>query len=851
MKFSPKQREALNLVADGKFCPGLVKEDDGWHARWRAIGIVDESVDGWVDAYVREAAVTRLSEDAEDQKHETLHDAWMMALRSRTGLVVWDEAACADFAAELEAWSGSAAEDRTARREIEFRFRALGCGSGRLPTPRVSTDEVAAKRSLEWCGDAAGTVFCLSCGVPKGRRGLKALGQAAYVWPPLVGLRTVPDASRASDAGKGRMLAVALSHAEAEDFIRRSARNLRDAGYGVEGVDITAAVTAEAEVGFGERGEAAASSSGTAPLKLTVRVAGEPVTADEIRFLLDQGSSLVYFRDRWIEVDRGILKEALRALEKGAGQKANPLTFALGLGHVGNLEIEEVKAHGWLRGLVNELRNASGLSSSVTRPSEIAGFRGELRDYQRRGVEWLRFLTEHGFGALLADDMGLGKTIQVIAWVLKLKSCNVEGLKSSQAPSTFNLQPSTFNLQPSTFNLQPSTFNLQPLTLIVAPLTLLSNWKHEFAKFAPGLKVYVHQGENRHVASGFRRAVQAADVTVTSYNLLVRDYAAFSEVEWGALVLDEAQAVKNPDTQVARAVRALTPRKRIAMTGTPIENSVADIWSLEEFLNPGLLGERKSFADRFAKPIAADAGSDAAKRLHHALEPFVLRRLKSDPRIAAELGEKREIREYCELTPEQRRDYETALMDFRSREHAPGDVFALLTELKLVCDGAAKLERLCELVTTIFENGESALVFTQYAKVGAWLRGELETRLGRRFPFLHGSLSAREREEAVKTFQTSKRPNLFILSLKAGGFGLNLTKATHVIHFDRWWNPAVENQATDRAHRIGQTKTVFVHLFISAGTIEEHVDELLARKARVAGSVITEAEWLEAAKLDE
>ena len=828
MKFSPKQREALNLVADGKFCPGLVKEDDGWHARWRAIGIVDESVDGWVDAYVREAAVTRLSEDAEDQKHETLHDAWMMALRSRTGLVVWDEAACADFAAELEAWSGSAAEDRTARSEIEFRFLASGCRSGHLPTPRVSTDEVAAKRSLEWCGDAAGTVFCVSCVAPRGRRGLKALGQAAYVWPPLVGLRAVPDASCAAGAvGKGRSLAVALSRAEAEDFIRMGARNLRDAGYGVAGDDITVAVTAEAEIGSGTGGGDAASPRGTAPLKLTVRVAGEPVTADEIRFLLDQGSSLVYFRDRWIEVDRSILKEALRALEKGAGKKANPLTFALGLGHVGNLEIEEVRAHGWLRGLVNELRNASGLPSSASSPSEIAGFSGELRDYQRRGVEWLRFLTEHGFGALLADDMGLGKTIQVIAWVLTMTRLPTP--RSEDAAGTVS----------------------RPTVLVVAPLTLVSNWKHEFAKFAPGLKVYVHQGENRHLASGFRRAVQAADVTVTSYNLLVRDYAAFSEVEWSALVLDEAQAVKNPDTQVARAVRALTPRKRIAMTGTPIENSVADIWSLEEFLNPGLLGERKSFADRFAKPIAADAGGDAAKRLHHALEPFVLRRLKSDPRIAAELGEKREIREYCELTPEQRRDYETALMDFRSREHAPGDVFALLTELKLVCDGAAKLERLCELVAAIFENGESALVFTQYAKVGAWLRGELETRLGRRFPFLHGSLSAAEREREIQAFQMSKRPSLFILSLKAGGFGLNLTKATHVIHFDRWWNPAVENQATDRAHRIGQTKTVFVHLFISAGTIEEHVDELLSRKARVAGSVITEAEWLEAAKLDE
>ena len=782
MKLSPKQREALNLVADGKFIPRLVKEDDGWHARWRAVGVDDESVDGWVDEYVRESTMTRLSEDAEDQKHETLHDAWILALRSRSGLVVWDEVECTAFAAELEAWSGNAEDDVAARREVVFTFLTSG--------------------------EDAVSPFLVSCDIPKGRRTLRALGQAAYVWPPLVGLKISRLKSKA-------LLALSLSRSEAEDFVRRGARDLRDAGYGVEGVDLTAAITASAEVESDKSGEDAASPLSDLKLqasnfKLVVRVAGEPVTAEEIRFLLDQGSTLVYFRDRWIEVDRGILKEALRALEKGAGKNTNALTFALGLGHVGALEIEEVKAHGWLRGLVEELRSASCLPSSVSSPSEIAGFTGELRDYQRRGVEWLSFLTGHGFGALLADDMGLGKTIQVIAWVLGKRQ-----------------------------------------VLIVAPLTLLSNWKHEFAKFAPGVKAYVHQGEKRHLASGFRKTVQEADVTITSYNLLVRDYTDFSEVKWDALVLDEAQAIKNPDTQAARAIRALTPPKRIALTGTPVENSVADLWSLEEFLNPGFLGGRKDFAERFAKPIAVDERSAAGKRLRHALEPFVLRRLKSDKEIAAELGPKREVREYCELTAEQRRDYEMALADFRASEHAQGDVFALITRLKLICDGAGKLERLFELVETIFENGESALVFTQYAKVGAWLRDELEKRFARRFPFLHGGLSAAEREAQIQVFQASKRPSLFILSLKAGGFGLNLTKATHVIHFDRWWNPAVESQATDRAHRIGQTKTVFVHLFISAGTVEEHVDEILERKARVADSVITEAEWLEAAKLDE
>jgi len=342
-----------------------------------------------------------------------------------------------------------------------------------------------------------------------------------------------------------------------------------------------------------------------------------------------------------------------------------------------------------------------------------------------------------------------------------------------------------------------------------------------------------------------------SDVTVTSYNLLVRDYSEISEIAWKTLILDEAQAIKNAETQAACAVRALTPSRRIAMTGTPVENSVADLWSLEEFLNPGLLGERKAFADRFVKPIALDLQSAAGRRLRHALEPFVLRRLKSDREIAAELGEKREIREYCELTDGQRREYETALADFRASDREQGDVFALLTRLKLICDGAGKLERMFELVEGIFAAGESALVFTQYAKVGQWLQTQLEQRFARRFPFLHGALTAGERERMIAEFTATRRPSLFILSLKAGGFGLNLTKATHVIHFDRWWNPAVENQATDRAHRIGQTKTVFVHLFISSGTLEEHVDEILTRKARVADSVITEAEWLEATKLDE
>lgn len=737
MKLSPRQREAARIIAEGRFFPTFVKEDDGWHARWRAIDIEND----WVDEMVRSAAMTSLSEDAEDQKHETLHDAWMLALKSRTGLVIWDDGECAEFAKELEEWSGNAKIDVEARKGIRFKF---------VP-------------------------YEITCQVPTNRAGLKALGLSTYVFYPLRGMRRVDgDASR---------LSVQLTQSEAENFVRHGAHDLVNAGYRVDGADIKADVSAVADVETGD-----AKKAHSLKVKLTVRVAGEAVSAEEIRFLLEQGSTIVFFRNRWIEVDRSVLREALRALERGVGKKPNLISFALGIGRIGKLEIEAAKTHGWIRGLLNEL-TMMGREIPLDSFTAISGLQGSLREYQQRGVVWLKFLTDNGFGALLADDMGLGKTIQTIAWLL---------VSHSHA-------------------------------LVVAPLTLLANWEHEIKNFAPKLKIYVHQGDHRHIASGFKRFANDADVVLTSYNLLVHDYQEFAEVAWDALILDEAQMIKNVNTQAAKAVRSLSPKKRIALTGTPIENSVEDIWAIEDFLNPGFLGDRKSFIERFVKPIAMNEHSNAGNRLRHALEPFILRRLKSDPNIAAEIGDKREIREYCKLLPNERKDYEMALEEFRQSERAQGDIFALITRLKLICDGESKLERLVELLGQIFESGESALIFTQYAKVGSWLRSELSKRFGRIFPYLNGALSAKERVLEIEKFKHGNA-NAFILSLRAGGFGLNLTKATHVIHFDRWWNPAVEDQATDRAHRIGQHKMVFVHLFIMMGTLEERVDEILSRK---------------------
>ena len=367
-------------------------------------------------------------------------------------------------------------------------------------------------------------------------------------------------------------------------------------------------------------------------------------------------------------------------------------------------------------------------------------------------------------------------------------------------------------------------------------------------------------------------------MVLTSYTLLVRDFGPSAAAAFRAVVLDEAQAIKNPDTRVSRAVRALDAPVRVALTGTPLENSVNDLWAIEDFLNPGFLGERQDFITEYSRPIAADPRGGAMKRLKRSLAPFVLRRLKSDPGVAASLGEKREVREYCPITSEQRLLYERALHDFRADAGLAGSsrrgrIFALITELKEICDspellrlrsdaaaavspaalagGSGKVRRLDELLEEIYANGESALVFTQYARMGRLLKDHLLEHFGRPVPFLHGALDPKRREAEIAAFNRAKEPSAFVLSLKAGGFGLNLTRATHVIHFDRWWNPAVEAQATDRAHRIGQTRNVEVHVFVCSGTVEDRVDRLLESKKILAEGAIASGEGFLASMADD
>ena len=718
----------------------------------------------------------------------SVDDAFLDALRSDDAEVKWpSKDDLVDLGRRLDAWRLEQSADNVSCADVIFRISPPVTAAAKRrradvpPEMPWKLDVLLRKRTEET---------------------LRALGVACRIYSPLRGM-----------TGSS----MELEQSEVETFLRIGAPALKSAGYSLELPDeLAAEVVAEAEM-VSENKIVKSVEKKTVKAKITIHVAGEKVSRADIAFLLDQGSSIVFFRGRWIEVDRGILKNALKVLDADGRQMSEreAMSFALGFRRARGLAATRVKGTGWLGKILDELKSG-GSFKVLAKPK---GFKGDLRGYQRRGYSWLKHLTDRGFGALLADDMGLGKTIQTIAWLMKRREAD----------------------------------DAKPV-LIVAPVSVTMNWLRELAKFAPSIKVMLHQGKERLAGGSFLRAVKKCDVMVTGYPLFVKDFRLLSEAGFGALVLDEAQLIKNPDTRMAQSARAFPCLDRVALTGTPFENRVTDIWSIEEFLNAGLLGPRSEFVEDFERPIREGGSAPAMAELKKALAPFLLRRLKNDPEIAAELGAKREIREYCVLSARQRAAYEVALARYanapREERGGKGHALALLTELKLVCDGlggdgevyGGKVERLVELLESIFDAGESVLVFTQYVKVGERIKALIEKKFSRRVPFLHGGLTPSARDAQIAAFNSAESPTAFVLSLKAGGFGLNLTKATHVIHYDRWWNPAVENQATDRAHRIGQSRTVFVHLFISHGTLEDRIDRILEEKRTIAGELVVSGE---------
>jgi hypothetical protein len=557
---------------------------------------------------------------------------------------------------------------------------------------------------------------------------------------------------------------------------------------------------------------------------------GHTLTAEELAILQRSAAakqSLVRLRGEWIEIDPSELDAIVRHVGTGGRARAADLVRT-GLGMPGldvpeDLPVDGVRATGWLGDLLD------GASESSVQPVvHPVGFVGELRPYQQRGVGWLRMLGELGLGACLADDMGLGKTAQLIASILA---------GTSDGP-----------------------------TLVVCPVSVLGNWQRELDRFAPQLRVMTHHGSNRHAGdTPFATRAIEHDVVLTTYSIVTRDISALVQVEWSRLVLDEAQQVKNPGTAQTKAVAALPATRRVALTGTPVENRLTDLWSLMQILNPGLLGTFAAFKQQFSIPIEREHDEIATELLRRVTGPFVLRRLKSDRSIIDDLPDKIEQTEHCPLTREQATLYQAVVDELIDKTantegiERRGLVLAGISKLKQVCNHPAhflrdgsplanrsgKLTRVEELLDEILDAGDKVLCFTQYAEWGELLSGHLARRYGRAPLWLHGGVRRSARDTMVSAFGEPEGPPIFLLSLKAGGTGLNLTAASHVIHLDRWWNPAVEDQATDRAYRIGQRQAVLVHKLVSSGTIEERIDETIMSKRALARRVVgTGEQWI-------
>ncbi len=575
---------------------------------------------------------------------------------------------------------------------------------------------------------------------------------------------------------------------------------------------------------------------------VNVTLDGESLTESELEQLLQSVGGLVALKGKWVEVDREKLAEALTHWKKVEREtRESGLSFYDGMRLLSGTFKERGAAssadqdHEWvgltagaaLEETLRKLRSPESLGGA-----DPPGLRAQLRHYQQTGVSWLKFVTGLGLGACLADDMGLGKTVQVIGLLLHRKS-------SREADGPTRAKSS----------------------LLVVPASLLANWKAELERFAPTLSfLIVHPSENSTAQHEAKRPdVRERDLLITTYGMLSRE-AWLRDHDWDLVILDEAQAIKNSGTRQSRTVKELKSTARVAMTGTPVENRLSDLWSLFDFLNPGLLGGAKTFAD-LVKQMEARSSYQPLRTL---VGPYILRRLKTDKRVIADLPEKVEMSAFCNLSREQAALYEQAVRDLAEKlKEADGIqrrglVLAQLMKLKQICNHPAQLvgtgdyspehsgkfQRLAALCEELGERQEKALVFTQFREITGPLAHFLEGVFGRPGLVLHGGTAVAQRRRLVESFQREDGPPFFVLSLKAGGTGLNLTAACQVIHFDRWWNPAVENQATDRAFRIGQLRNVLVHKFVCRGTVEEKIDTMIAEKSSLAGDVIDGAETL-------
>jgi len=661
---------------------------------------------------------------------------------------------------------------------------------------------------------------------------LEGLGRALQVFEPI---------ERGLDAAAPESMQ--LTPAEAFVLVRTAASQLRDVGVGVVlpaslsgGLASRLGLSIEAELPDRSRGFSLGEDLNW---RWELMIGGVTLSLKDLERLAAKRSPLVQHKGAWIELRPTDLRNAERFC---AADPPLSLDDALRLTATDGDTLMRLPVHRFLAGprlqAVLEQYHQQKAPDPLPAPE---GFAGQLRPYQERGLGWLAFLHRFDQGACLADDMGLGKTVQLLAFLQHLKA----------------------------------ETELRRPVLLVAPTSVLTNWRREALAFTPELVVREHYGPRRAASeAALAKALAGVDLVITSYGLLQRDSELLETVDWQGVVIDEAQAIKNPAAKQSQAARDLARpgkkgRFRIALTGTPVENRVSELWALMDFLNPKVLGDEAFFRQRYRLPIERYGDMSSLRDLKARVGPFILRRLKTDRSIITDLPDKVELREWVGLSPEQKKLYTKTVEDsLDAIARSPlgqkhGQVLALLTKLKQICnhpalalkeervDGqftsrSAKVQRLEEILEEVIEAGDRALLFTQFAEWGHLLKAHLERRWRQEVPFLYGNTSKAERQAMVDRFQEDPRgPQLFLLSLKAGGVGLNLTRASHVFHVDRWWNPAVENQATDRAYRIGQQNRVMVHKFITSGSVEEKIDRMIQEKSKLAEDIVGSGEdWL-------
>jgi superfamily II DNA or RNA helicase len=659
---------------------------------------------------------------------------------------------------------------------------------------------------------------------------LEALGRASRLYPPL-----------ADSLALAQPESIALEPSGAWTFLGEGAATLAEAGFGViVPGELTAAgqrrLRLRMRVG-GNGKKVAGVIAGAAGLGLDellqvdweAIIGDEALTSKELTALARQKAPLVQFRGAWVAIDPHELGDIQKRLADGSSKMTTReavQAVLAGEARRGELLVA-VTSSGVIAELVERLK--CGGSRELAAPASLLA---KLRPYQERGLNWLVTMSSLGLGACLADDMGLGKTMQLLAFLLR----RLEASPQDQRPA-----------------------------LLVAPTSVVGNWEREVERFAPSLDIVRHYGAAR--ASSVKDfPKRRGTLVVTTYGLLRRDADLLAGVDWSVAALDEAQNIKNAASATARAARGLRAGHRFALTGTPVENRLAELWSILEYANPGMLGPLEVFRRDFALPIERYGNAHAAERLKRIVSPFILRRLKSDPTIIQELPPKNEMKVVCTLTREQATLYKAVVDEELRRIEAAdgierrGRVLALLTFTKQICNHPAqylgergplpkrsgKLARTTEMLEEALATGDKALIFTQFREMGDKLVEHLAASLGVEVTFLHGGTPKKARDEMVRRFQEERHgPRVFVLSVKAGGTGLNLTAANHVFHYDRWWNPAVEDQATDRAYRIGQKRAVQVHKLLCAGTVEEKIDRLLQQKRELASKIVGAGEqWI-------